>query len=258
MTLLWTLLTGKEVGQRMLMYWLLCVPASASGAARLSLEEEEEGYNEWNYQGVTRMTGLVLREPELRLVQSAYAADVLLVIQDLGNLARVEACQAIYLAASSARVNWVKSSGLAVGDWRQGIEIPMWAEHGADALPCLCVSALPVAEGYSWCGGRKSCPSRPSLDALNAMNMLISLSPTFLDQLHKKSCSYTRVTLQLPAQQHLYRVAALRELDLTGDSSPVREAPRAFRDNTGPAEIGSNTDTTWRNSPPSTIAEGHL
>ncbi|CAM4652236.1 unnamed protein product [Lepidochelys olivacea] len=119
MTLLWTLLTGKEVGQRMLMYWLLCVPASASGAARLSLEEEEEGYNEWNYQGVTRMTGLVLREPELRLVLSAYAADVLLVIQDLGDLARVEACQAIYSAASSARVNWVKSSGLAVGDWRQ-------------------------------------------------------------------------------------------------------------------------------------------
>ncbi|CAM2104322.1 unnamed protein product [Caretta caretta] len=65
------------------------------------------------------MTGLVLREPELRLVLSAYAADVLLVIQDLGDLARVEACQAIYSAASSARVNWVKSSGLAVGDWRQ-------------------------------------------------------------------------------------------------------------------------------------------
>ncbi|CAM2106075.1 unnamed protein product [Caretta caretta] len=68
-----------------------------------------------------RMTGLVLREPEpeLRLVLSAYADDVLLVVQDPGDLARVEACQAIYLAASSARVNWVKSSGLAVGDWRQ-------------------------------------------------------------------------------------------------------------------------------------------
>ncbi|CAM4452385.1 unnamed protein product [Lepidochelys olivacea] len=67
-----------------------------------------------------RMTGLVLREPELRLVLLAYADDVLLVVQDPGNLARVEACQAIYSAASSARVNWVKSSGLAVGDWRQG------------------------------------------------------------------------------------------------------------------------------------------
>ncbi|CAM2119858.1 unnamed protein product [Caretta caretta] len=66
-----------------------------------------------------RMTGLVLREPELRLVLSAYADDVLLVVQDPGDLARVEACQAIYSAASSARVNWVKSSGLAVGDWRQ-------------------------------------------------------------------------------------------------------------------------------------------
>ncbi|CAM5140285.1 unnamed protein product, partial [Natator depressus] len=66
-----------------------------------------------------RLTGLVLREPELRLVLSAYADDVLLVVQDPGDLARVEACQAIYSAASSARVNWVKSSGLAVGGWRQ-------------------------------------------------------------------------------------------------------------------------------------------
>ncbi|CAM2105599.1 unnamed protein product [Caretta caretta] len=66
-----------------------------------------------------RLTGLVLREPELWLVLSAYADDVLLVVQDPGDLARVEVCQAIYSAASSARVNWVKSSGLAVGDWRQ-------------------------------------------------------------------------------------------------------------------------------------------
>ncbi|CAM2095538.1 unnamed protein product [Caretta caretta] len=66
-----------------------------------------------------RMTGLVLREPELRLVLSAYTDDVLLVVQDPGDLARVEACQTIYSAASSTRVNWVKSCGLAVGDWRQ-------------------------------------------------------------------------------------------------------------------------------------------
>ncbi|CAM2114730.1 unnamed protein product [Caretta caretta] len=52
-----------------------------------------------------RLTGLVLREPELRLVLSAYANDVLLVVQDLGDLVQVEACQAIYSAASSARVN---------------------------------------------------------------------------------------------------------------------------------------------------------
>ncbi|CAM2105620.1 unnamed protein product [Caretta caretta] len=68
-----------------------------------------------------RLTGLVLREPELRLVLSAYADDVLLVVQDPGDLAQVEACQAIYSAASSARVNWVKSAGLAVGDWRQTV-----------------------------------------------------------------------------------------------------------------------------------------
>ncbi|CAM2097006.1 unnamed protein product [Caretta caretta] len=66
-----------------------------------------------------RLTGLVLREPELRLVLSAYADDVLLMVQDLGDLAWVEACQAIYSAASSTRLNWVKSSGLAVGDWQR-------------------------------------------------------------------------------------------------------------------------------------------
>ncbi|CAM2096368.1 unnamed protein product [Caretta caretta] len=62
------------------------------------------------------LTGLVLREPELQLVLSAYADDVLLVIQDPSILAWVEAFQAIYSSASSARVNWVKSSGLVVGD----------------------------------------------------------------------------------------------------------------------------------------------
>ncbi|CAM4553191.1 unnamed protein product [Caretta caretta] len=45
-------------------------------------------------------------------------------VQDPGDLVRVEACQAIYLAASSARVNWVKSSGLAVGDLRQVNSLP--------------------------------------------------------------------------------------------------------------------------------------
>ncbi|CAM2098380.1 unnamed protein product [Caretta caretta] len=70
-------------------------------------------------RGVRRLTGLALREPELRLVLSAYTDDVLLVVQDPGDLARVEACQAVYSAASSAWVNWVKSSGLVVGDWRR-------------------------------------------------------------------------------------------------------------------------------------------
>ncbi|CAM4646503.1 unnamed protein product [Lepidochelys kempii] len=71
-----------------------------------------------------RLKGLVLRELELQLVLLAYADDVLLMIQDPGNLMRVEACQAIYSAASSTRVNWVKSSGLAVGDWRQVGSLP--------------------------------------------------------------------------------------------------------------------------------------
>ncbi|CAM2096304.1 unnamed protein product [Caretta caretta] len=71
-----------------------------------------------------RLTGLVLREPELRLVLSAYADDMLLVVQDLGDFAWVKDCQAIYLAASSARVNWVKSSGLVVGDGWQASSLP--------------------------------------------------------------------------------------------------------------------------------------
>ncbi|CAM5120259.1 unnamed protein product [Natator depressus] len=65
--------------------------------------------------------GLMLRELELRLVLSAYADDVLLVVQDL---VRVEAGQAVYSAASSARVNWVKSSGLVVGDGWETSSLP--------------------------------------------------------------------------------------------------------------------------------------
>ncbi|CAM2117466.1 unnamed protein product [Caretta caretta] len=63
-----------------------------------------------------KLMGLVLQEPELRLVLSAYTDNVLLMVQDPGDLVQVEACQAICSAASSARVNWVKSSGLVVGD----------------------------------------------------------------------------------------------------------------------------------------------
>ncbi|CAM2100115.1 unnamed protein product [Caretta caretta] len=71
-----------------------------------------------------RLTGLALREPELRLVLSAYADNVLLVVQDPDDLVPVEACQAVYSAASSARVNWVKSSGLVVGDGWQASSLP--------------------------------------------------------------------------------------------------------------------------------------
>ncbi|CAM2098378.1 unnamed protein product [Caretta caretta] len=63
---------------------------------------------------------------ELKLVLSVYANDVLLLVQDLGDLAQVEACQTIYLAASSTQVNWVKSSGLVVGDrWQASSLLPM-------------------------------------------------------------------------------------------------------------------------------------
>ncbi|CAM5171732.1 unnamed protein product [Natator depressus] len=71
-----------------------------------------------------RLTGLVLWEPELWLVLSAYADDVLLAVQDPDDLVRVEACQAVYSAASSARVHWVKSSGLVVGDGWQVSSLP--------------------------------------------------------------------------------------------------------------------------------------
>ncbi|CAM2103865.1 unnamed protein product [Caretta caretta] len=67
---------------------------------------------------------LVLWEPELQLVLSAYADNVLLVVQEPGDLARVEACQAIYSAASSAQVNWVKGSGLVVGEGWQASSLP--------------------------------------------------------------------------------------------------------------------------------------
>ncbi|CAM2107532.1 unnamed protein product [Caretta caretta] len=71
-----------------------------------------------------RLMGLVLRELELRLVLFAYADDVLLLVQGPGDLARVEACQTVYSAASSARINWVKSTGLVVGDGWQASSLP--------------------------------------------------------------------------------------------------------------------------------------
>ncbi|CAM2103851.1 unnamed protein product [Caretta caretta] len=70
-----------------------------------------------------RLTGLVLWEPELQLVLLAYADDVLLVVQDPGDLVQVEACQTIYLAASSTRVNWVKSSGLALKAYVRTLQV---------------------------------------------------------------------------------------------------------------------------------------
>ncbi|CAM2103815.1 unnamed protein product [Caretta caretta] len=84
-----------------------------------------------------RLTWLVLREPKLQLVLSAYADDMLLVVQDPGNLVRVEACQAVCLAALSARVNWVKSSGLVVGDgWQVSSLPPHFRPSGGGRIHC--------------------------------------------------------------------------------------------------------------------------
>ncbi|CAM2098231.1 unnamed protein product [Caretta caretta] len=71
-----------------------------------------------------RLAGLVLWELELWLVLSVYADNVLLVVQDTGDLVLVKACQVIYSAASSAWVNWVKSSGLMVSDRWQTSSLP--------------------------------------------------------------------------------------------------------------------------------------
>ncbi|CAM2098551.1 unnamed protein product [Caretta caretta] len=102
-----------------------------------------------------RLTGLVLREPELWLVLLAYADDMLLVIQDPGDLAWVEACQAIYSAASSTRVNWVKSSGLVVGDWRQASSLPpalqtIWWSAGPLLYLGIYLSAMHPSPPENW------------------------------------------------------------------------------------------------------------
>ncbi|MGH0177545.1 UNVERIFIED_CONTAM: hypothetical protein FKN15_075286, partial [Acipenser sinensis] len=65
-----------------------------------------------------RLTGMALGAPDTRVVLSAYADDVLLVASDPVDLERMRSCQSVYSAASSARINWTKCSGLLVGPWR--------------------------------------------------------------------------------------------------------------------------------------------
>ncbi|CAM2104908.1 unnamed protein product [Caretta caretta] len=112
-----------------------------------------------------RLTGLALREPELRLVLLAYAEDVLLVVQDPGDLAQVEACQAMYSAASSARVNWVKSSGLVVGDWRQASSLP----------PVLQANQWSAGDPYGSGRQRQLEPGMGEQDLLLAISQFVQL-----------------------------------------------------------------------------------
>ncbi|CAM2100278.1 unnamed protein product [Caretta caretta] len=60
-----------------------------------------------------RMTGLVLREPELRLVLSAYADDVLLVVQDPGDLARGYLFGSLLRPSQLGQELWLGGGGLA-------------------------------------------------------------------------------------------------------------------------------------------------
>ncbi|CAM2106327.1 unnamed protein product [Caretta caretta] len=86
-----------------------------------------------------RLSGLVLREPELRLVLSVYTNDVLLVVQDPGDLPRVEACQAIYSAASSSRSTGSRALAWWSG-WLAG-ELPPTRASGHPSADC-CVTEL--------------------------------------------------------------------------------------------------------------------
>ncbi|CAM2116383.1 unnamed protein product [Caretta caretta] len=99
--------------------------------------------------------GLALREPELRLVLSAYADDVFLVVQDPDDLVWVEACQAVYSVASSARVSWVKSSGLVVGDGWQASSLPpalqaIWWSTGPLLYLSVYLSAMHPSPPENW------------------------------------------------------------------------------------------------------------
>ncbi|CAM2119576.1 unnamed protein product [Caretta caretta] len=107
----------------------------------------------------------MLQEPELQLVLSAYANNMLLIVQNPGDLLQVEACQAVYLAASSAWVNRVKSSGLVSpgkGSWRLACLLEKGLQHQAknfcgDKVQLLnngrqSVSWVDLAIGFGTCG----------------------------------------------------------------------------------------------------------
>ncbi|CAM2106798.1 unnamed protein product [Caretta caretta] len=170
-----------------------------------------------------RMTGLVLREPELRLVLSVYADDVLLVVQGPGDLARVEACQAIYSAASSARVNWVKSSGLAVGDWRQQVSNFLGT---LDSHECLVLGG----DFNTTLEERDRSGAEPSPDAANILQGIVdhhSLVDVWRDHHPDDTSTFTFVRVEAHRSHHsrLDRIYLSRFHLSQTHSSAIRPAP---------------------------------
>eukprot|EP00061_Rhincodon_typus_P009146 g32407.t1 len=61
-----------------------------------------------------RLSGLVLRGPDIGVVLSAYTDNVLHTFTDSANLGRMRKCQVVYSVVSSARINQAKCSRLLV------------------------------------------------------------------------------------------------------------------------------------------------
>ncbi|CAM2097686.1 unnamed protein product [Caretta caretta] len=74
-----------------------------------------------------------------------HADNALLMSQCLGDLARMEACKAIYLVASSSCINWIKNSCLMV---RDGWQVSWPATKTRAGVP----SAQRTLVLLDWCG----------------------------------------------------------------------------------------------------------
>ncbi|CAM2102693.1 unnamed protein product [Caretta caretta] len=88
---------GCTIFDNLYLVWdLLELGCSDSLSFTLLFLDQEKAFDRVDHGyllGTLRLTGLVLREPELQLVLLAYANDMLLVVQDPGDLVWVEACQ---------------------------------------------------------------------------------------------------------------------------------------------------------------------
>jgi len=62
-----------------------------------------------------RLTGIVVPNNRASLILSAYADDILVFASSARDMQAVYDCQQVYSAASSATINWRKSSGLLIG-----------------------------------------------------------------------------------------------------------------------------------------------